>query len=564
MRLVFAAALAVVCAACVSNPGFRCVDDTSCGTNGTCEPTHFCAFPDTSCTSTGERYGGQASPSLRGTCVDFVADAGPQPDTSGFIDGPPGTVTVQVSPQTKTMLPYTGVVFGATVSGASDKTVSWSVVESNGGSVDANGQYVAGQFDGTYHVRATSNSDPTKHADVTVTVSRNLTPVVIAHGGTVTAPTGQSTQQHLFETTTGQWWLDYQSSTATDRLLTRTSSDFTTWTDGNAAIMPNTASADGRDMTASVQKLPNAEVMQVLIGAVDQDVWEIKGVLSAGSVTWGSYHRLTGSGQFEPDGASILVTHEGETLAITGWEGTPPAPPLSCGTGDDDLYTANSIDDGTANFSSVSWTEQILWCVPNVISARQLLEDASGNIYHLIPDSAESNPILNILLLTRGSDRIWHPIQPASGSPVPPTRVFSTDTDTDTDAFEGILFEGELQIIRFRTNGTTFEHRTFDLGNGNLFDGGTIPPAPTMVPGMYLGHYGEGFILVTIDNIGTFHYTWFFDGSWSPWVALAAPTSVSSRAYLAGYDPVDHGSSALIWTELGSSDNTVMGALLPQ
>lgn len=62
-------------------------------------------------------------------------------------------------------------LFVATVIGALNPTVTWSVVEGpSGGSINALGLYVAPLAAGTYHVRATSNQDPTQFATATVTV----------------------------------------------------------------------------------------------------------------------------------------------------------------------------------------------------------------------------------------------------------------------------------------------------------------------------------------------------------------------------------------------------------
>lgn len=61
--------------------------------------------------------------------------------------------------------------FSATVSGATDQGVIWSVVEANGGSITQEGVYTAPLTAGTYHVRATSVADSSKRGTITVTVS---------------------------------------------------------------------------------------------------------------------------------------------------------------------------------------------------------------------------------------------------------------------------------------------------------------------------------------------------------------------------------------------------------
>ena len=80
-------------------------------------------------------------------------------------------VSVLISPMSVTMASTGMRTFFATVSGASNTTVGWSVEEgAAGGTVDANGNYVAPTTQGTFHLVATSAADPTKNATATVTV----------------------------------------------------------------------------------------------------------------------------------------------------------------------------------------------------------------------------------------------------------------------------------------------------------------------------------------------------------------------------------------------------------
>ena len=83
----------------------------------------------------------------------------------------PLNVQIAVHPGTAT-LPVRGAqLFEATVTGAPDTRVNWSVQEgAAGGTVDANGLYTAPDQPGTYHVVATSRADPSRSAVATVTV----------------------------------------------------------------------------------------------------------------------------------------------------------------------------------------------------------------------------------------------------------------------------------------------------------------------------------------------------------------------------------------------------------
>jgi len=51
-------------------------------------------------------------------------------------------------------------VFAVKIKGLSNASVTWSVEEANGGSIQSDGRYTAPQHAGTYHVLATSTVDP--------------------------------------------------------------------------------------------------------------------------------------------------------------------------------------------------------------------------------------------------------------------------------------------------------------------------------------------------------------------------------------------------------------------
>ncbi|MDC0711026.1 hypothetical protein POL68_21320 [Stigmatella sp. ncwal1] len=80
------------------------------------------------------------------------------------------TVAVTLSPTEALLAPGGTQAFTATVTGAADTAVNWSVTEAGGGTVDAAGLYTAPVTLGTYHVVATSAADPSKSATATVIV----------------------------------------------------------------------------------------------------------------------------------------------------------------------------------------------------------------------------------------------------------------------------------------------------------------------------------------------------------------------------------------------------------
>ena len=83
----------------------------------------------------------------------------------------PPPVVVAVSPQAASVVEGDTIPLTATVSGTTNTAVTWSIAETGGGTVDANGLYTAPLIVGTFHVVARSVADPTKSAPVTVTVT---------------------------------------------------------------------------------------------------------------------------------------------------------------------------------------------------------------------------------------------------------------------------------------------------------------------------------------------------------------------------------------------------------
>jgi archaellum component FlaG (FlaF/FlaG flagellin family) len=81
-------------------------------------------------------------------------------------------VQVTVTPRTPSVAVGGSVAFSASVTGASDTGVSWTVQEGPaGGAVSGSGVYTAPGAPGTYHVVATSVADGTKSDTATVTVT---------------------------------------------------------------------------------------------------------------------------------------------------------------------------------------------------------------------------------------------------------------------------------------------------------------------------------------------------------------------------------------------------------
>jgi hypothetical protein len=86
----------------------------------------------------------------------------------------PTPATVAVTPATVTLLPGSQQQFTAVVKGTSKTLVTWSCTAGGGTIGSGTGLYTAPATPGSYTVRATLNSDPTKSGSAVISVSKNV------------------------------------------------------------------------------------------------------------------------------------------------------------------------------------------------------------------------------------------------------------------------------------------------------------------------------------------------------------------------------------------------------
>jgi hypothetical protein len=86
------------------------------------------------------------------------------------------SIAVVVDPAHVELAPAAPSTFAAAVTGTVNRSVSWTVTEAGGGTVDAAGNYIAPAIVGTYHVVASSVADPTRTATATVVVTAASAP----------------------------------------------------------------------------------------------------------------------------------------------------------------------------------------------------------------------------------------------------------------------------------------------------------------------------------------------------------------------------------------------------
>lgn len=135
-------------------------------------------------------------------CVLLTACAGGGGGGNGGSTCVSSTAAVAIDPGAATVVAGTTQPFVATVTGAADTSVTWSVQEAGGGTVSNTGVYEATAPPGTYHVVAKSQADScaTATAEVTVVAAPVITVSISPVSPVIVRPGGS---QAFFATVTG-------------------------------------------------------------------------------------------------------------------------------------------------------------------------------------------------------------------------------------------------------------------------------------------------------------------------------------------------------------------------
>lgn len=131
------------------------------------------------------------APGAAATCV-VTASAVAAPSVRGSatvtVTAAPPPVAITISPATAAIAACRTVAFTATVTGSTNRAVTWAVQEANGGTISASGTYTAPTDAGTYHVIGTAAADPTRTATATVTVTEQVISVTVSPATLTVAP----------------------------------------------------------------------------------------------------------------------------------------------------------------------------------------------------------------------------------------------------------------------------------------------------------------------------------------------------------------------------------------
>lgn len=283
--------------------------------------------------------------------------------------GVSSSVSVSVSPQTASLQPAQQTQFRASVSGTTNRSVTW---KTSGGTVTSSGLYTAPSVNGTYTVTATSAADSTQSASASITVSQPTQVSISVSPYTANIQTGgqqQFTASVLGTSNTGVAWKATGGTVTTSGLYIAPSTAGTyTVTAMSAADSTKSDSATitvSQPTQVSISVSPYTANLQ--IGGQQQFTASVLGTSNTG-VAWtatrgtvttsGLYSTPSTAGTYTVTGTSAADSTKSASATITVSQPTQVSVSVSPGTaslqaGGQQQFTA--LISGTSN-TAVTWT----------------------------------------------------------------------------------------------------------------------------------------------------------------------------------------------------------------
>jgi hypothetical protein len=149
------------------------------------------------------------APAAGATChvvATSVADTSKSDTATVTVTPPPPPVVVTVAPSPAAVNSCKSLTFTATVTNATNTSVTWSVLEgAAGGTISSAGVYTAPSNAGTYHVVATSVASASSSASVPVTVTDKILSVAVSPQAPTVTTTGSVQFTATVTTTCGTY-----------------------------------------------------------------------------------------------------------------------------------------------------------------------------------------------------------------------------------------------------------------------------------------------------------------------------------------------------------------------
>jgi Tfp pilus assembly major pilin PilA len=364
-------------------------------------------------------------------------------------------------------------------------------------------------------------------------------------GATGAQASGNSTQRHLvYAVHSATWWAFWVDPATPTILRSAHSTDLQTWTAAGTQTLANAIgnTADGRYMSVAYASISGTDVVHVICSCASITGFDVRGVLTATTVTWATNSITNGNvtnSPSVPDGCVICTASDDGILLGASVIDT-------AGNFGDHAHTYNA----TADTVGASWTPGAWTTVDDHITSNLIIRNhamipvGSGQVVALWP--ADVNPPNNVVASLVGR----------SATPVAPGAVFgSTVAFSDTTANEWgacKVSNTDVHVVR-RTGANTYAHARF---NGTSWAAGQSIPTQTSLAsaGVALTSDGASVYLVVIDSAaGNAVKVCAWNGvAWGAWATAegssATRTSISAMQEVPGASTI-----ALIWTEGAAS-----------
>lgn len=382
----------------------------------------------------------------------------------------------------------------------------------------------------------------------------NIVPIaghVLAEAGTVFAPSGHSQQSRLFFEN-GTWRLFYLHSSDSDRVRTRTSTDFVSWTDGDAFDIAHPHGGDGRDLAVATKVIADTRVYHVVtshtLGNTDRRVAHVRGVVAMmGDLQMGVPADVSTSiwdfAELEPDAPAVALAAD-DTVFLTS---NRDADTVGCGN--PYMWRSTQADDGTMA-QSTSWlpSEQLSY-VSWAVNAHALLPLSDGRVLAVYENGADEPDATNL------DASVFD-----GGTWSMPTTSFSANVPFAQNDWGVVRTAADdVHVVRRLASGD-FQHAVFD---GQDWQAGSAiaPLAALEGNGIALASDGMRVLVAVIGEEHGHIYASVWDGSaWGAWEARI--TAPAERRYIASAGAAVEGAAAVYWTELSEAGAVITGAQL--
>ncbi len=433
-------------------------------------------------------YTAPATPGTYHVVATSVADSR-RSATAEVVVLAPGSLSVSVSPNRAVLNFGQSQTFSATVANSADQRVTWSVVESGGGTITSTGVYTAPATSGTYHVVATSVADPRRSATAEAVVLAPTTISVSVSPVRATLNAGQSQTFSAAVTNSADQRVTWRVMESGGGSITAAGVYTAPATAGTYHVVATSVADPSRSATAEVAVLVPVAVSvsvtparytlsygatQTFTAVVTNTddpsvVWNVEDIGGGTVDDQGNYTAPNTPGTYRLRATSLVNTSQSAIALITVGSRSVPAVALSPA-----VVTVRPREyvPFNATVTHVSWTAQVTWSVEEpsngggITQGGTYLSPEQPGIYRVVATSEQDR--------TRQA-RATIRVLPATDVKVTVAPSVATLTLGRQQTFSASVSGSANQAVTWSVSGGS--------ANGSITPDGTY--TPPSVPGLY-------------------------------------------------------------------------------